>query len=80
MPALTKPLSIVTGGGGFLGSHLTDRLLAEDDRVVAIDNLITGNLGDRRSAAVPGTATLPPNFLSCAQRAAIYGLAGGPIR
>ena len=35
--------SLVTGGAGFLGSHLTDRLLAEGHRVVAIDNLITGN-------------------------------------
>ena len=39
----TKPVSVVTGGAGFLGSHLTDRLLAEGHRVIAIDNLITGN-------------------------------------
>jgi dTDP-glucose 4,6-dehydratase len=38
-----KPVSVVTGGAGFLGSHLTDRLLAEGHRVIAIDNLITGN-------------------------------------
>ncbi|MBA2585306.1 MAG: SDR family oxidoreductase [Chthoniobacterales bacterium] len=37
------PVSVVTGGAGFLGSHLTDRLLAEGHRVIAIDNLITGN-------------------------------------
>src|SRR3979411_2615992 len=37
------PISVVTGGAGFLGSHLTDRLLAEGHRVIAIDNLITGN-------------------------------------
>src|SRR5476651_2752908 len=36
--------SVVTGGAGFLGSHLTDRLLAEGHRVIAIDNLITGHL------------------------------------
>jgi dTDP-glucose 4,6-dehydratase len=35
--------SIVTGGAGFLGSHLCERLLAEGHRVVAVDNLITGN-------------------------------------
>src|SRR5258707_15149303 len=40
----SQPLSVVTGGAGFLGSHLTDRLLAEGHRVIAIDNLITGNL------------------------------------
>jgi len=34
--------SVVTGGAGFLGSHLCDRLLAEGHRVICIDNLITG--------------------------------------
>jgi dTDP-glucose 4,6-dehydratase len=42
----SKPISVVTGGAGFLGSHLTDRLLAEGHRVTAIDNLITGNLAN----------------------------------
>ena len=39
-----QPTTLVTGGAGFLGSHLCDRLLAEGHRVVAMDNLITGNL------------------------------------
>jgi dTDP-glucose 4,6-dehydratase len=39
----SKPVSVVTGGAGFLGSHLVDRLLVEGHRVIAIDNLITGN-------------------------------------
>lgn len=34
---------LITGGAGFLGSHLCDRFLAEGHDVVAIDNLITGN-------------------------------------
>jgi dTDP-glucose 4,6-dehydratase len=34
--------SIVTGGAGFLGSHLCERLLDEGHRVVCVDNLITG--------------------------------------
>ncbi|HET8910461.1 MAG TPA: UDP-glucuronic acid decarboxylase family protein [Ktedonobacteraceae bacterium] len=34
---------LVTGGNGFLGSHLCDRLLAEGHHVVALDNLITGS-------------------------------------
>lgn len=34
--------AVVTGGAGFLGSHLCERLLAEGIAVVAIDNLITG--------------------------------------
>lgn len=37
------PVSVVTGGAGFLGSHLTDRLLAEGHYVIAIDNFITGS-------------------------------------
>ena len=35
---------LVTGGAGFLGSHLCDRLLAEGHEVIAMDNLVTGNL------------------------------------
>ena len=35
--------SVVTGGAGFLGSHLCDRLIAEGHDVICIDNLITGN-------------------------------------
>lgn len=38
--------SVVTGGAGFLGSHLTDRLLSEGHRVIAIDDLITGNVAN----------------------------------
>ena len=36
-------MSLVTGGAGFLGSHLSDRLLAEGHRVIAVDNLLTGS-------------------------------------
>jgi dTDP-glucose 4,6-dehydratase len=36
--------SVVTGGAGFLGSHLCDRLLAEGHTVVCVDNLETGSL------------------------------------
>jgi dTDP-glucose 4,6-dehydratase len=35
---------VVTGGAGFLGSHLCDRLLAEGHRVICVDNLDTGTL------------------------------------
>lgn len=38
-----QPVSVVTGGAGFLGSHLTDLLLNRGHRVVAIDNLVTGS-------------------------------------
>jgi len=43
---------LVTGGAGFIGSNLADRLLAEDYRVIAVDDLSTGriaNLGDARA-------------------------------
>jgi len=33
---------VLTGGAGFIGSHLADRLIAEGHEVVAVDNLITG--------------------------------------
>jgi nucleoside-diphosphate-sugar epimerase len=37
---------VVSGGAGFLGSHLCEELLARGDSVVAIDNLITGRLAN----------------------------------
>jgi len=38
--------SLVTGGAGFLGSHLCDRLLAEGHDVVCLDNLSTGDIAN----------------------------------
>ncbi|NUQ80906.1 MAG: SDR family oxidoreductase [Bacteroidetes bacterium] len=38
-----KKRTLITGGAGFLGSHLCDRFLAEGHEVIAMDNLITGN-------------------------------------
>lgn len=38
-----QPTSLVTGGAGFLGSHLADRLLSEGHRVIVVDNLLTGS-------------------------------------
>jgi dTDP-glucose 4,6-dehydratase len=39
---MSKPRALVTGGAGFLGSHLCDALLAEGYSVIAADNLVTG--------------------------------------
>ncbi len=41
-----KPTAVVTGGAGFLGSHLCDRLIAEGFKVICVDNLITGNINN----------------------------------
>ena len=50
--AVTKIVSVVTGGAGFLGSHLCDRLLAEGHHVICIDNLITGDTAKDRKSVV----------------------------
>ena len=39
-----KPTALITGGAGFLGSHLCERFLAEGYEVICMDNLITGDL------------------------------------
>ena len=36
--------AVITGGSGFLGSHLCDKLISEDISVICIDNLLTGSL------------------------------------
>ena len=41
---MAKPRVLITGGAGFLGSHLCERFLAEGHEVICMDNLITGAL------------------------------------
>ncbi len=44
----TKKNVLITGGAGFLGSHLCDRFLYEGYRVLCVDNLLTGNIRNIR--------------------------------
>ncbi|HNP94331.1 MAG TPA: SDR family oxidoreductase [Cyclobacteriaceae bacterium] len=41
---MSRKKILITGGAGFLGSHLCDRFIKEDYHVIAMDNLITGDL------------------------------------
>jgi dTDP-glucose 4,6-dehydratase len=59
------PTALVTGGAGFLGSHLCDYLLERDVRVICVDNLLSGSLaniehiGDDAFQFVPHDVTEP---------------------
>jgi nucleoside-diphosphate-sugar epimerase len=58
-------LSLVTGGAGFLGSHLVDSLIARGDEVVVVDNLSSGSLRNIDDALRSGQATFA--YLDVAQ-------------
>jgi UDP-glucose 4-epimerase len=62
---------LITGGAGFIGSHLADRLLARGDAVVALDDLSTGSArnvehleGERRFTFVHGTILDHPQVVA----------------
>src|SRR5689334_23795210 len=44
LSSANSPTSVVTGAAGFLGSHLTDLLLARGHKVIGIDNFVTGTV------------------------------------
>ena len=75
--------ALVTGGAGFLGSHLCERLLADGFSVVAVDNLYTGSRGNLESFAdnpafsfVEGDVTeLGPGDLADRRYDEVYNLA-----
>ena len=70
--------TLVTGGAGFIGSHLVDRLLDEDDEVIVIDDLSTGALANLEPALERG-ATLVRGDIRDRELVADL-IAGGPQR
>ncbi len=64
---------LITGGAGFIGSHLCDRFLAEGHTVIAVDNLLTGNM--RNIAHLQGN----PNFTFLHHNVVHYISVDGPI-
>ena len=56
--------SVVTGGAGFLGSHLCDRLLAAGHRVICVDNLDTGTLENIEHIRQPEFAFLQHDMIA----------------
>ena len=64
---------LITGGAGFLGSHLCDRFLAEGHTVIAMDNLITGSTANIEHLAGH------PNFLFIKHDVTNYIYVEGPL-
>ncbi len=67
------PVSVVTGGAGFLGSHLADLLLKRGHRVIVLDNLVTGNVDNLAHHA--GN----PNFRFVKQDVTEFVFLDGPV-
>ena len=68
-----QPTSVVTGAAGFLGSHLTDLLVARGHRVIGIDNFVTGSVDN--IAHLGGN----PNFKFIQQDVTEFLFLEGPV-
>ena len=58
---------LVSGGAGFIGSHLCARLLEDGHDVVAIDNLITGNEAQHLAPARPAGISHSSGTMWCSR-------------
>ncbi len=67
------PRTVVTGGAGFLGSHLCDHMLANGHEVICVDNLLTGRLANIEHLSDN------PNFSFLKQNVSEYILVKGPV-
>jgi UDP-glucose 4-epimerase len=78
------PKAVVTGGAGFIGSHMVDRLLAEGFRVHVIDSLVGGRLQNlethsnepRLTVDERDVRSLAPNDSACADGRYVFHFAG----
>ena len=67
-PGPSKPHVLVTGGAGFIGSHLVSRLLGEGKAVVVVDDLSTGSLDNLQAVkAHPGLRVIVSTVSGCAE-------------
>jgi dTDP-glucose 4,6-dehydratase len=78
--------SLVTGGAGFLGSHICERLLAEGHRVICVDNLITGNranieplMADERFSFIKHDITVPLHLANAIDNILHFASPASPI-
>jgi UDP-glucose 4-epimerase len=70
----TKPYILITGGAGFIGSHLVERLLANGKAITVIDDCSTGNLENLKAVAGhPDLRIIRSKVSQCAELARIVG-------
>lgn len=82
---MDKMISLVTGGAGFIGSHLVDRLVSRGDEVIVVDNLATGDRSNIAGHLGKGTVTFIQEDLigdgwkaSCRDVDRVYHIAADP--